>query len=405
MSLSTRELKFEAQSTIEVPQSLAGVEDCSEANPMEKIYSSRDEIENSSGINLSDYSNATWTGLVSYGVPTVGVAVLALTHPVMFLAGVAISILGLGSAYAADIDTTNYSFCGLSPKSKDNDLPHELTIATVISTSSDDEADMNEITFQTSHTRENATVDNFPALENIIVDKAHFSSLHAEDFFKIFFGDDAPFSFKDFQEKRGDLNVSYSRWENSKIRIVHFRTPTRAAFFGASHATAVKSQELKVSTKTCVVMDSTTFLKDIPFGDRFVVEERWKFCSDHEKNLIVTISAQVNFHNFCPFESQIKTKTISTMRQTIPEWRVLAETALLATHRRVKAKECKVDDGIEVGIAEGSNITYVVGEEDWEMDPLPSERHSQPSSLKKLRTSIVHTFTGRKNCTRSCDSI
>ena len=41
----------------------------------------------SSVITLSDYSPATWGKIVSYGVPTVGIAFLAIAHPLFFLAG------------------------------------------------------------------------------------------------------------------------------------------------------------------------------------------------------------------------------------------------------------------------------------------------------------------------------
>ena len=117
-----------------------------------------------------------------------------------------------------------------------------------------------------------------------IVDE-EFSSLHAKEFFQIFFGDDAPFSFVDFQRQGGDLDIEYSKWGESRKRLIRFKTPTRTPFFGPSHAQASKTQVLTVYSKSCIVMESTTSLEDIPYCDRFVVREQWVFTSTPEKNM------------------------------------------------------------------------------------------------------------------------
>ena len=242
--------------------------------------------DSSSILNLEEYSPKTWTEIVSYGVPTVGLAFFALAHPLLFLAGALVSILGMGGAYATG--AADYvSICGRNEDSKEKDdqasLPNELTISTVVSSLSCDEVCVGSQILPEPEPEEDHNSKIPIPLEHMIVDNAQFSSLHAKDFFQIFFGDDAPFSFKDFQKQRGDLDIVYSPWGDSNQRVLTFLTPTRTPFFGPSHAMATKIQVLKLVTKKCIVMECRTSLQDIPFSDRFAVCEQWIFTSDYEK--------------------------------------------------------------------------------------------------------------------------
>lgn len=53
---------------------------------------------------------------------------------------------------------------------------------------------------------------HFPPLEKQVVDQVEFPGLHTEEFFRVFFADDAPYSMRDFQIKRGDVDVVYGEW-------------------------------------------------------------------------------------------------------------------------------------------------------------------------------------------------
>jgi hypothetical protein len=381
------------------------------------LTESRSDAE-STVLDLEDYSRTTWTSIVSYGVPTLGIATfLVLTHPLLFVAGATVSLLGMGGAYAMDAAGDCSSMCchkNVTPSGKETtattqteakkisqSLPNELSIATVMSTCSCDEPElMNQIILSEDELEPDDDHDegSVPGpMEHMMISKAEFSSLHARDFFKIFFGDDAPFCFKDFQKERGDINIEYSRWGDSVERVILFQTPTRTPFFGPTHASATKMQVLKQCSKTCVVLESSTTLKDIPFSDRFVVQERWVFQSNREKICAVTISAQVVFTKSCPFESQIVTKSMSTLRESLSVWCDMAHRALAVTRRQQHAHDVKLDDEIEVEYRHERRISYVLGEEDyedWEMDPL----HKQPSpirrprSLSAFRRSLSHSF-------------
>jgi VAD1 Analog of StAR-related lipid transfer domain len=369
--------------------------------------------DESSILTLSDYSPATWGKIVSYGVPTVGIAFLAVAHPLLLLAGAGL-FFGVGGAYANISMPDCVTICGRSgtrgakeSKSSDSDpvLPHQVTIATVVSTDSSDDLESRDelMHVEPQESKEDPSSSIPPPLSNMIVEE-EFVSLHAKDFFQIFFGDDAPFSFKDFQKQRGDIDIAYSAWGNSRERTLLFKTPTRTPFLGPTHAQATKTQVLAVYSKSCVVMEATTSLVDIPYCDRFVVCEQWVFTSTPEKICTLRVSAQANFSKPCPFQSQIETKTSATLREVLSSWRDMAQKALIVTERkRRREQEPKCNDEVEVAYKCARKSSCVVGEEtedneDWEMDPVPA-RSQRRTSFQALRNTLSMRFTKKHSDT------
>lgn len=369
---------------------------CHAATPMLMETNSDESSTASSVLNMSEYKSTTWTEIVSYGVPTIGIAFLAITHPIMFIAGATVSLLGVGGAYAVDASDCA-SLCGRTDKDE-KELPADSIlpvkeIATKHNRSSEETYIENHLSSATTDVEEDFEV---PApLGHMICNKAEFSSLHAKKFFQIFFGDDAPFSFKDFQKQRGDVNIVYSPWAGTDKRIISFQTPTKQPFFGPSHATATKSQVLIVNHKRCVIMESTTRLQDIPFCDRFCVREQWVFTSSHDKICTIRVSAQVEFTKSCAFEQQIVSKSMSTLEEVFCSWQAMAQKALILTARRLQEEEVKpLDDEIEVAYQSERRKSCVLGEisdedeDDWEMDPVvkvPKQRRSLRQSFKFLK--------------------
>jgi hypothetical protein len=58
---------------------------------------------------------------------------------------------------------------------------------------------------------------HFPPLQKRVVHEISFPNLHTAEFFRVFFADDAPYSMKDFQLKRGDVDVVYGNWVEPTI--------------------------------------------------------------------------------------------------------------------------------------------------------------------------------------------
>jgi hypothetical protein len=59
---------------------------------------------------------------------------------------------------------------------------------------------------------------HFPPLEICVVRSVELVGLNsAARFFDVFFADDAPYSMRDFQRKRGDVDVVYGPWEDCPV--------------------------------------------------------------------------------------------------------------------------------------------------------------------------------------------
>ena len=163
---------------------------------------------------------------------------------------------------------------------------------------------------------------HFPPLEVCVMESVKLVGLNsATQFFDVFFADDAPYSMRDFQKKRGDVDVVYGKWEDCLVeegrdnttttlsprieegegggdasllysvkeganviplppnstrqRTLQFNTLTKS-YFGPAYAKATKVQRATLlSSNQLLVIENVTHLSDIPYADRFRVIERW----------------------------------------------------------------------------------------------------------------------------------
>jgi len=142
---------------------------------------------------------------------------------------------------------------------------------------------------------------HFPPLEICVVHQVELPGLNTAEFFKVFFADDAPYSMRDFQKKRGDVDIRYGKWKeleddgedlyslkkgdgaidpaplppnSTQERKLRFNTLTKS-YFGPAYAKAIKTQRATQLSNHVLVIENVTQLVDIPFADRFRVIERW----------------------------------------------------------------------------------------------------------------------------------
>lgn len=222
--------------------------------------------------------------------------------------------------------------------------------------------------------RDPAILAHFPPLENQVV-TAEFPGLNALEFFHVFFSDHAPYSWKEFQQSMGDVEIEFGTWTPSehphpstfhphvsldslsrqpplpscsqKDRIHTFKTLTKS-YFGPAYASARKTQRVTKFSTRLVIMENKTELFDIPFADRFFVMERWiveaikhndKFTTSTTTTQMkyttrLSVSVQVFMLKPCNWEKQIRSKTLSTMTEIVTSWSEKATQALDLTLRR-----------------------------------------------------------------------
>lgn len=211
-----------------------------------------------------------------------------------------------------------------------------------------------------------AITDNFPPLKTDVVN-AEFPGLNALEFFHVFFSDDAPYSFKEFQQTRGDVDITFGKWIkyegetasfhpdakarlkpeslptcSKKERVLNFKTLTKS-YFGPAYATAKKTQRVHKFSTRLVIVESMTELFDIPYCDRFFLVEKWiiESCKHDKKtnpSMLYTTKLSVSVEIFmlrsCSWESQIRSKTLSTMSDWVTSWSAKATQALDLTLKR-----------------------------------------------------------------------
>jgi hypothetical protein len=208
-----------------------------------------------------------------------------------------------------------------------------------------------------------AIQQNFPQLETEVV-TATFPGLNALEFFHVFLSNDAPYSFKEFQQTRGDVDIEFGDWAkystdtvsfhpnanqtfnlptcSQKERVMHFKTLTKS-YFGPAYASAKKTQRAHKFSTRLVIVESKTELFDIPYSDRFFVVEKWIIESvKHDKKTTssmlyttkLTVSVEVFMLKSCSWERQIRQKTLSTMTDFVTSWSEKATQALDLTLKR-----------------------------------------------------------------------
>ena len=193
----------------------------------------------------------------------------------------------------------------------------------VIPDDDDDDDSNNNINNNDEQRLNNNVIDtHFPPLEVCVMESVKLVGLNsATQFFDVFFADDAPYSMRDFQKKRGDVDVVYGKWEDCLVeegrdnttttlsprieegegggdasllysvkeganviplppnstrqRTLQFNTLTKS-YFGPAYAKATKVQRATLlSSNQLLVIENVTHLSDIPYADRFRVIERW----------------------------------------------------------------------------------------------------------------------------------
>jgi len=212
--------------------------------------------------------------------------------------------------------------------------------------------------------------DHFPPLEICVIQSVELPYLNTtQQFFDVFFADDAPYSFRDFQKKRGDIDIIYGKWEecnntidstfpplppksSAKQRRQKFSTLTKS-YFGPAYAKASKTQRAtQLVNGKILVLENVTQLSDIPFSDRFQVMERWilevvpeeevsKKSQSTDNNITLhtatcklTVHAEVQMLKSCSWEPQIRKKASETFTEVVKEWCKSATKALKATEEQ-----------------------------------------------------------------------
>ena len=296
--------------------------------------------------------------------------------------------------------------------------------------------------------------DHFPPLEICVIQSVELPGLNTtSQFFDVFFADDAPYSFRDFQKRRGDVDIVYERWQDchlsgdsiafedlysfkkeaelkpsplpinsSRQRMMKFNTLTKS-YFGPAYAKATKIQRAtQLSNGSVLVIENVTQLVDIPFSDRFRVIERWILEVTREQSTgevmlsatavtttcKLTVHAEVQMLKPCSWEAQIRKRAAETFTEVVTEWYKSARVALIATEeqKRKRLRISKLDEGGK----DGKDTIDMIGstEPGRSLSPLiqpPATSSSPPREATPLSAKQSELFAKHKRNFNELDKL
>jgi hypothetical protein len=390
----------------------------------------------------TDFKKTNWTAAMD--APTVGIAVLglavALTHPILFLAAAATAF---GTATAAsrgydcfvdgtcsgwynknnynnssnkyavhhdDVDTTTLELAETDSTSSNRESSSALVQSPLfggasLSTSNTTTATMAGVALAPKnnsaavgkessktltggstimHTPPDDWWDSqYPVLPQAVVANQQIVGLNVIECFRVFFANDAPYCFKEFQKKRGDLDISYGPWKarhlashlatqplsmhpdatlvskrdllddpmdyySYQTRVLKFQAKTNNGLMGPAYATTQKTQRFIALSKRKAILESKTVLSNIPFSDRFFLMERWSFEATKDAAAAIstdnngggayyttalTVTMGIFFSTSCPFEGPIRHKSSAAVTDVVQAWCRMATQALEFTRQ------------------------------------------------------------------------
>ncbi|KAG7380633.1 hypothetical protein PHYPSEUDO_006974 [Phytophthora pseudosyringae] len=158
-----------------------------------------------------------------------------------------------------------------------------------------------------------------------------------DTFMQLFYQDNAPFGLDKFNEQTGSTEMTLNPWmsplEDEKsfgmTRSLQFRVPVDAPI-GPKSSQVDVLQCLKENEHGVRVVESSTRLVDIPYGDYFSVEDRWTIVprSSNPNACKVFIELKVVFGKSTFWKNTIETRAISDNRAKCEKWVGMAKEFL-----------------------------------------------------------------------------
>lgn len=172
-----------------------------------------------------------------------------------------------------------------------------------------------------------------------------------DKFMELFYLDNAPFGLDKFNEQTGSTEMTINPWmtplEDEKsfgmTRSLQFRVPIDAPI-GPKSSQVDVLQCLKESEHGVRVVESSTRLVDIPYGDYFSVEDRWTIVprSSNPNACKIFIELKVVFGKSTFWKNTIETRAISDNRAKWDKWVAMAKD-FLETNNLNEAVNCAAE--------------------------------------------------------------
>jgi hypothetical protein len=254
-----------------------------------------------------------------------------------------------------------------------------------------------------------------------VVDR-EFVGLNVIQFFNVFYDDNAPYNFVQFQKKRGDKNIQYGPWGTTSAtagplslhpptdaptdtlttmpytsfqtrRLTFLAKTNTSSLLGPPYATTTKTQRMLIVSKRVAVLEMKTVLADIPFCDRFFVLERWLLVAHKNSRgrytTRVTVQTGVVITKSCPFDAMIRHKSSQAVADVVQAWCRMATQALELTERAKRDRlQQEQDDNVSVGPEEVEATCHEEPDEDENAIEIGIEQYTSSCQPRRVQSSL-----------------
>ncbi|GAB4844281.1 GRAM domain-containing protein [Ancistrocladus abbreviatus] len=155
-----------------------------------------------------------------------------------------------------------------------------------------------------------------------------------EDFFNLFFSDDAVGFTESFHKRCGDKDFKCTRWSRHDkfgiAREVSFQHPIKV-YFGAKYGCCKELQSYQVYRNSHLVIKTSQEISDVPYADYFTVEGLWDVESipnQSRGSCILRVYVNVAFSKKTMWRGKIEQSTIEECREAYANWIDLAHEVL-----------------------------------------------------------------------------
>uniref|UniRef100_A0AAV1UKT0 VASt domain-containing protein n=1 Tax=Peronospora matthiolae TaxID=2874970 RepID=A0AAV1UKT0_9STRA len=224
-----------------------------------------------------------------------------------------------------------------------------------------------------------------------------------DTFMQTFYLDNAPFGLDKFSERIGSTEMTVNPWiipaEGGKsfgvTRSLHFRVPIDAPI-GPKSSHVDVLQCMKEKEHGVRVVESSTRLVDIPYGDYFSVEDRWTI-APHPTEVDfcrVYIELKVVFGKSTFWKKTIEARAISDNQIKWEKWVGMAKEFLNSRNR-----DDAVNRALKSSLTSGTSLDKAVPQEDITKDCGVAVKHRGQSKLHHRHHGITGTTL---TCGRVC---
>ncbi|XVF79759.1 hypothetical protein PTKIN_Ptkin15bG0015500 [Pterospermum kingtungense] len=158
--------------------------------------------------------------------------------------------------------------------------------------------------------------------------------IKVEEFFNLYFSDNAVNFVESFHGRCGDKEFSCSSWcpcdKFGRVRDVTFKHPIKV-YLGAKFGSCQEAQKFRIYKNSHLVIETSQEISDVPYGDYFRVEGLWdveRYSDGPEEGCILKVYVNVAFSKSTVWKGKIEQSTLEECREAYATWIQMAHELL-----------------------------------------------------------------------------